>query len=276
MEYRNPPPDHNVNVSHEHPLKEFAQLVIAVTTIAVFAVLTLSFFAGSIAKKIPFAYEQSLVDINFDNADTDSQHTWIKEQTKNITPLIELPTEIQLYPHYSDDNTINAFATLGGNIMMYQGLINQLESDDEVIAVLAHEAAHIKYRHPIVAAGKGVTIAVFLSFTVGASGSVAGEWLLGSAANLTLLNFSRDQEHEADRLAARVLAERFGHIKGLKKLFERFDKLEQNSLQGTIPQFLRSHPDSIARWEHVKAYALDNGWAIDGQLTPLSFPKKGK
>lgn len=43
----------------------------------------------------------------------------------------------------------NAFVVPGGKVVVYTGLLKLLSSDDELAAVLAHEAAHVVARHAV-------------------------------------------------------------------------------------------------------------------------------
>ena len=46
-----------------------------------------------------------------------------------------------------DPETLNAFATPGGYIYVYTGLIKFLDSEDELAGVMGHEIAHAAQRH---------------------------------------------------------------------------------------------------------------------------------
>ena len=60
--------------------------------------------------------------------------------------------------HYDASDTVNAFATLGGHVVIYRGLLEKLPNENVVAMVVAHEIAHIKHRDPVAALGRGVAI----------------------------------------------------------------------------------------------------------------------
>lgn len=64
-----------------------------------------------------------------------------------------LPASIKVTVHYIDEPVINAFATIGGHVFIYRGLIDAITSENGLSMVLAHEIAHINNRHPIAALG---------------------------------------------------------------------------------------------------------------------------
>ena len=48
-----------------------------------------------------------------------------------------------------DDPTFNAFATPGGYVYMYRGMLNYFNSEDELAGVIGHEIGHITARHAV-------------------------------------------------------------------------------------------------------------------------------
>ena len=47
----------------------------------------------------------------------------------------------------SSRTTINSFATIGGFVYVYEGLVDFVQSDDELASVIGHETGHIERRH---------------------------------------------------------------------------------------------------------------------------------
>ncbi|MEM7361277.1 MAG: M48 family metallopeptidase [Pseudomonadota bacterium] len=275
MQYENPKPREGINYSSEHPLKEFSQLLIGIVVIIAVVVITLNALAGRLAFYIPFEFERNMVsDFEFAEVEESLQQAYLQELADRLAPHMDLPEDMKITVHYSDSDTVNAFATLGGNLVFFQGLIEQMESEEELAAVMGHEIAHIKYRHPIVALGKGVTLATLAAFVGGSSASGAGGWLIGSSANLSLLKFSRDQESQADQAAAAGLQALYGHIGGAKDLFQSFAELEgQDSVTNPgVVELFRSHPHSANRWIELQSLADTRGWLVDDARTKLNFP----
>ena len=289
--YENPQPTEGINYSDENPLKEFAQLVIGVAVAAALLIATVNVMAGTIASYIPFAFEQTMVDqFDITKREASPQQAYLQQLTDQVAAQMDLPEEIHITAHYDDSNMVNALATLGGNLIFFQGIIDVMESEQELAAVIGHEVAHIKLRHPIVALGKGVTLATLVAFVGGASGSGAGEWLVGSGANLTMLKFSRAQESRADAEAAHAIQKLYGHIGGADQLFQRFAELKSGSIANELLEkvlkdkiekradssreidLFRSHPYSGDRWQALQQLAVKNGWEVSGPLTPHEVP----
>jgi Zn-dependent protease with chaperone function len=309
--YENPKIEEGINYSQEHPLKEFVELVLGVGAAILIALVVVHYSAGYLAKQIPFEYEQrmlssldlssldldDLIDAEEDKGDGkandySAQEDFLQSLANKVAAEMDLPDGMTIKVHYSNSDTVNAFATLGGNLFFFKGLIEKMESEDELAAVMGHEIAHIKLRHPMVALGKGVTLAVLAASVSGASGSSAGEWLVGSSAQLGMLKFSRDQEKGADAESAKALSSLYGHIGGADSLFKHFAELEDsaamdedvnndNKTKGredpsAIAQIFRSHPYSEDRWTNLIHLAKQNNWSIRGSLKPLNFPSVSK
>jgi len=269
MKFENPDIEEGINNSKEHPLKEFFQLSVGIILLTIVAILIINFFAGHFAKKIPFPYEQKMVKhINLLDVNSSPQQEKLQALADRLVPHMDLPDDMKITVHYSDKQVVNAFATLGGHVFFYKGLIESLESENALAMVMAHEIAHVKHRHPVVALGKGLTFATVMSSLVGASGSSAGEMLIGQSVNLGMMKFSRDQEAESDFTAANAIQKEYGNIAGAEELFKVFSELGEGK---DIPEVLSSHPHTKDRWLDLKKTADQQGWTAAGNLTPLEF-----
>ncbi|UOP04732.1 M48 family metallopeptidase [Conchiformibius kuhniae] len=154
----------------------------------------------------------------------------------------------------SDDDTVNAFATFGGHIVLYQGLLDKLPDEESVAAVLAHEIAHVKHRDPLRGASRGLLFALISTAATGGQGNP--EWLIG----LENLRYSRSLEEAADAAAVAAVQSRYGDVGGAARLFAVFANVEREHGHDHTPQWAQSHPDTAARRAHVRALAADNGW----------------
>ena len=101
-----------------------------------------------------------------------------------------------------DDPTFNAFATPGGYVYFYRGLLDHFNSEAELAGVLSHEIAHITARHAV----RGMSTAQVTNLIIGiAASSVPGGGISNSGFNLLnqIVNkgYSRKYESEADDIA---------------------------------------------------------------------------
>ena len=100
-----------------------------------------------------------------------------------------------------DDNTVNAFTLPGGPIYVYSGLIKFVDNEAELAGILAHEVTHADHRHSTQQMTKQYGLDAVAQLALGNNPSLAGQILAGLASgaeSLTMLQFSRADETEAD------------------------------------------------------------------------------
>jgi predicted Zn-dependent protease len=156
---------------------------------------------------------------------------------KRIYPLdaadAELPITISVIP----GKPVNAFASLGGHVYVFDGLIQQAQSPEELAGVLAHEIEHVRNRHVL----QGVAVNLL---TFGAlAGAANGDPSAGSrlAYLLLTMKFSRQQEEEADLQGLGRLKKAQVDSAGFQAFFDRAQKMPE------APALLSSHPPSAYR-----------------------------
>lgn len=151
------------------------------------------------------------------------------------------------------DDVLNAFATPGGFIYVFSGLIRYLDAEDHLAGVLGHEIAHAERRHSSLRLQKEYGTKQLLRFAlwnpnVDAQNVVFAKIL----ADLTNLDYSREQEAESDLLSVRYLAHTDYACDATAGFFE---KLLAEGNDAKIPEFLSDHPASDARVADIKSEA---------------------
>lgn len=273
MHYENPEIPEGINVSREHHLKEFAVLVGGALALILTIVLVLGWLAESIAVRIPFSYEQEIAGNFGDTAAVDDTQAPIEAALQTLADSLsaemQLPPDMRIRVHYVDDaDTVNAFATLGGHVVVFRGLLEQMPDENALAMVLAHEIAHVQHRDPIVSLGRGMVVGLALAAIAGVSGGDLTDSVFGNAGRLTALSFSRGQERAADASAVAALASHYGHVNGAVEVFDLFTRLEAGQHLHP-PEFMSSHPASGRRGANIVDQARANGWPTTGDLTPL-------
>jgi len=155
----------------------------------------------------------------------------------------------------------NAFVLPDGQVVMTDQLVTLAKDDEELLAVLAHEAGHHEHRHGLRRALEKSAMLVVVGFLFG---DVSGTGALSVSLPVLLVEsgYSRQHEREADEFAFRQLAakgyspEAFARIMGRMSLDGKID-----SGLGPIG-YLSSHPPSAERIEAARAAAA-SGSAVD-------------
>jgi predicted Zn-dependent protease len=200
-----------------------------------------------------------------------------------------LPEKLFDYHFYVvQDETFNAFATPSGHIFIHSGLIEQIESEDELAGILAHEIAHVSCRHisakveqstrTRMASMAAVAASILLGLT--GAGDAANAVLMGSMATQesAALAYSREVERQADQIAMEHLS-RCGYppecmLAGLK----RMQKLDWRG--ATLPAYLFTHPITRDRVVSVSTWLDANSsvgttesevWSVDFDSVQTRF-----
>lgn len=150
-----------------------------------------------------------------------------------------------------DDQTLNAFATPGGYIYVYTGLIKYLDHADDLAGVMGHEMAHADLRHTIRTLQKTYGVQVLLSAALGKDPGVLQQIAAQIAGQLAGLKFSREYETEADEYSVDYLAGTEYACNGAAYFFTKITA----SGEGQPPEFLSTHPNPENRVENINAKA---------------------
>lgn len=269
MKFVSRQPRDGINVSDTHPLVEAGTLIVGLTIIFALIALVLVFLIEIALYFIPVEKEVAL----FEN--------WLPEDLVAVSPNDERLYQTQylvdrLAFHWDDapyefrveidDSEIaNAMALPGGLIIVTDGLLDQVESENELAFVLGHELGHFRNRDHIRALGRGIVLSMFLAATIGSDESGLGI----RVADMTLRGFSRKQESSADEFGLELVYTHYGHVNEAWRLFERWDNSDSSSLN--VASYTSTHPSPGDRVENLIAVAQDEGWPIDGALSELKW-----
>ncbi len=164
--------------------------------------------------------------------------------------------------------SVNAFALPGGYIGVHTGLIQAAESESELAGVLAHEIAHVSQEHlsrmiaqqdrnylPTLAAIAVAVLAARSNANVGSAALATGQAL----SLQSQLNFTRENEREADRVGLDILAGAGFDPRGMSGFFGRLQRANR-LYDNNAPEYLRTHPLNSQRIAD-----------IDGRLERMSY-----
>lgn len=166
------------------------------------------------------------------------------------------------------DRVLNAFATPGGYIYVYSGLIKYLDKEDDLAGVIGHEIAHADRRHSISQIEKSQGLSVITSIILGKNPSKLKEIVGGLAGTLATLQFSRSDENEADEYSVKYLGgTNYYACNGAASFF---DKLLKEGQAGGTPEFLSTHPSPANRVEDINKQAQERGCKTS-PVTPSTY-----
>lgn len=157
-----------------------------------------------------------------------------------------------------DDKEFNAFAAPSGLIFFYAGLLSTMQSEDELVSVMAHEIGHISKRHLAERVEKGTYTGIaslgLALAAVAFGGSTAPVLLTGAlaAGQSFNLHFSRQNEEEADLLAYEWMKKLGRDMRGQVRMLETMRRVSRYRSEKP-PQYLLTHPDPEARLNYIQS-----------------------
>ena len=185
---------------------------------------------------------------------------YVESLTSEIESLLGVEDEPRVVVQVIEGTTVNAFATLGGYIFVYEGLIDTLDSENALAMVLAHEIAHVHHRDPLTSTGRAMLIQLAISTL---SGSGIDPNSIDTGTDLMLNQYSRSMEIAADELALELLHKKYGHVGEAKRLFEI---IRADTEASDLAEFLSTHPDTSDRIENIDRWAETAGWHVEDAL----------
>ena len=165
--------------------------------------------------------------------------------------LAGLPDRLRDYRFFIvRDDSVNAFALPGGFIGVNRGLIYHARNQHQLASVMAHEIAHVRLMHGLDMMQKGSEINTATLMTMLAGLLLGGvDSQLGSAVvfgataggRQAMVNFTRENEYEADRLGVELMYDAGFDTSGMVEFFTIMTRLSGSSEIGNI-EYLRTHP----------------------------------
>jgi Zn-dependent protease with chaperone function len=211
------------------------------------------------AMKVPVAWEEELGNMVLRSLFVSPVDKMTPESREALDVIVERllsgipdqPYQIQIYIHPS--RMINALALPGGNIVVFQGLLNASDSAEELAGVLAHELQHILRRHSTRGILRSLASGFLFSLMLGdVNGTMQA--VLSLADNLEGLKFSRAMESEADAEGMKMVLAAGIDPAAIVAMFQKFEKEEKKRSQDAGQEeasrwldYLSTHPASGKR-----------------------------
>jgi len=148
-----------------------------------------------------------------------------------------------------DIDEMNALTAGAGLVYITKGMLDIIESDDELAGVLAHEIGHNVKEHVVRQYRQSTNLSLLGVIISGGMVNPAVDF-----AQILILNgFSRGFEREADRCALIYTLKADYDPRGFIRLLEKLQDLEKVR-PSKLEVYFRSHPPTKDRIEHAKEF----------------------
>ena len=156
-----------------------------------------------------------------------------------------------------DDPTPNAFALPGGFIFLTRGMMDLMENEAELAAVLGHEIGHVTARHSVsmISRAQLAQLGLGLGSVLFPSAAQSFGGLAQTGMQLLFLSYGRDAERQADELGFRYALREGYEVREMDDIFATLMRVGQASGRSALPTWLSSHPSEPERIRAAQARA---------------------
>lgn len=192
--------------------------------------------------------------------------------------LSYFPSQPFKYHFYAiNEDVYNAFAAPAGHIFVNSGLIEAMDSEEELAGILGHEISHVVCRHisDMIERSKKANLATLAGMVAGIFLGVGGAATAGTAITMgsiaasqsAALSFSRENERQADQIGLKYLSEAGYSCKGLLLVL---GKIRNKEWFGSdyIPTYLKTHPGTEERISYISSW-IDTNAEKENLLQPV-------
>jgi Zn-dependent protease with chaperone function len=240
----------------------------------------MSALVRSAVKQVPPEWEKKFGDKEMAEVQRrfhfDDDTNRVARLAADATPLIQvLPPDMRNLKFYIvEEESPNAFALPGGQVVVTEGLLELVDADrpEQLLGVLAHELAHVTQRHHVrkllSAAGPAALFGVLFHSRSGAMNVLS----IGSGL-LVVQGFSKEYEEEADLVGWDYLVAAGIDPRGMIETFQKLRSYEsnRNAIVLRLPEAFASHPALDKRIAYLEQKAKKLQATVFMHLEPIDL-----
>ena len=267
-------PDDSVNVSRTHPVREALVLVAGIAGIGAGLFVAIALAVDLLVPRFPPQLESWLFDGSWLSVADGSREGEAADPRSAVVDdlLMRLSAHWPDHPYafravVLEEDEPNAMAFPGGVIVVTSGLLDRVESENELAFVLGHELGHYQHRDHLRGLGRGLAFGLVMTALGWGGGGTAR--LFTFAGLLAGRGFERDQEAAADAFGLGLVDAEYGHVAGAADFFRRLPD-PNDGVTERIASYLATHPVSAERIQALSRTAEEQGWSALGPVIPLA------
>ncbi len=180
--------------------------------------------------------------------------TWQRYLNDVGQKIVKVSDRRDIEYHFTviESDEMNAFATPGGYVYFYTGLLKSIANEGEMAAVMAHEISHVVARHGVKRVQTAMGAAMALQLIAGEGGSELMNAAINVGMGLLMAGYSRDAEREADRYGIIYMKAAGYDPNAAITMFEKL-AAAGGSGGGVFESMVSSHPETQERIANARA-----------------------
>ena len=264
MSYHSPQSSKNESESNSQILVIASMFLAAV----ILGILLFNLLVNGLISIIPPSLEQKLGSVI---APVYEEQSVDSPQQKTLNQLLDrlenkLPSQQrknnQYQVLYIPEDTVNAIAIPGNKVIIYQGLLKEVDSENELMMILGHELGHFAHRDHLRGLGNILVLRITISYFLG-DASIFNSIIATSIKAISQAQYSQKQEQQADQFGLLLLDQTYNQVAGSTDFFNRLSKEQKSNFD-----FLASHPAPAKRVKQINRLIKENKYSL-GSVTPL-------
>lgn len=256
----------NVNISPAPPVRDFCELAIKILGCILVIYILLGFAVDYVAPRVSTTTELRLGSFIAARLEKEEQAEGGAQLQRILDELVKHSRGLPPFPYkvyVKKSADVNAMALPGGNIVVLSALLKEVESENELAIVLAHELGHYYYRDHLKGLGRGLVFLVISSALFGSDSSIS-KVIINAVTNAET-RFSQGQEKAADVYALELLNAAYGSAAGAADFLEKMSRKER---LWPVFYIFASHPYPQSRIAAIKEQIRLKGYPA-GQKMPF-------
>lgn len=252
----------NVNISKRTPIKDFLILLSGISGFLILSYILLGYITDQFILKVPISVENRISKLISDNIKIDINNKY-QAKIDKIFNKIKKANNIEniiCRAYYSKTKIVNAFAFIGGNIIVYSGLIDTIKYENELAFVLAHELGHIVHRDHYRKLSRILSVIIISSFIFGSDSSITRGF--EEMIKNTELKFSRNDELKADIFALETINKIYGHCGGAEQFFKILIKRMKDKKWSEYSYYFSDHPAPKERCKNIQKIISSKKYSV--------------
>lgn len=154
--------------------------------------------------------------------------------------------------HVIESDQVNAFAIPGGYLYFYTGILEMMDNEAQLAAVMAHEVSHVVARHSVKTLQAAYGGIVLIQIALGERSQELIGQVAQTVLGLALTGYGRNNELEADKFGVYYMVQAGYNPEGAVEMFTKLSELSGEGDRGFFENLTASHPETQERISKIR------------------------